>query len=393
MQRFSNGFVMKGTWENSHNMGVQSAPDGNFTLTDTYPSALTTVSDNDGVSKGVFTCDNQASGTYYNTPNTALYNLGELSFNAYALEVIVRPTQNNVTFFGYIIGIEGTRNDIQGNSISYNRISGDNSSEHVANKFFPSNIERKGWKATDLYWDTVSNTKVTNITLFYHVIVTQSSTGMVTVFVNGVQYGTSYLADDRMRLNTTTYHSWYIKICGDGTKYTGFDGHIRGFAFHTESFTSVDALSACYVAKQTTNMVYCDTPYPTSSPSTLPPTMDLTNVITIRGMHDDWIVKEGENCGDGYTDLDASDVYYGNYCHKCPEGTAGTYGVCEECDTLQEPNHSRTDCEYYQPVWLWLTETLGAVIFVCSISTVVHRIFKKKYRSSRNVGDSDTDDE
>eukprot|EP01083_Nonionella_stella_P080220 220339_1 len=72
---------------------------------------------------------------------------------------------------------------------------------------------------------------------------------------------------------------------------------------------------------------------PTTSPSS-------ATTVTIADEDIDafWIGKEGVNCGDGYTDVDVTNVYYGMYCKPCPDKTAGTYGVCEECDTFQEPN-------------------------------------------------------
>eukprot|EP01083_Nonionella_stella_P081653 225048_1 len=367
-------------------MGEQSAYDGNVTL-HSYDS-LTNVSDNNGVPKGVFPCDNQESGHYLSTPSADVY-LPQLSFSAFTLEVIVKPTKNNVPFFGYIIGIEATGDMIAGDAISYNRVhnlSYSDTSNHAPNKFFASNIESDGWKATESYWESVVDTKETDITKFNHVIVTQTEGGMVTVFVNGVQYGRSYAAVGGMRPNSTPEFFWHIKICGNGGFETGFDGYIRAFAFYTESLTADDALSACNAAQNSTNMVYCDTPYPTASP--LPPsrapTMHTTNEITlveeeVIEVDDDWVAKGGGNCGDGYTDLDTSNVYHGAYCQKCPEGTAGTYGVCEECDTLEEPNHSRTDCEYYQPWWLYLAQVICG-LGLCGMCAGCYACIKTKIK-------------
>eukprot|EP01083_Nonionella_stella_P307241 1079145_1 len=377
-----------GNWTNTKAMNdeyVLYDHDDNVTLiTQFYSSPLTNVSDNSGVPKGVFPCDNRECGAYHCTPKIAVEDLPQLAFSAFTLEVVVKPTKNDVTSFGYIIGIEATDDMIDGDSISYNRVHNDTSDHLPNNKFFASNIESHyGWKATDSYWDSVVDTKETNITKFYHVIVTQTESGMVTVFVNGVQYGTSYAAMGGMRPNNITHYNWYLSICGDGWYNTGFDGYIRAFAFYTESLTSDDALSACYAAQNSTNMVDCDTPYPTSS--SLPPTMDTTNEITENTVDDDWIDKEGDNCGDGYTDLDGSHVHHGEYCQKCPKGTAGTSGVCKECDVLQEPNHERTDCEidYSQPWWTWVAAA-GAIICVvtclCCILIVLCRMLKKNKR-------------
>eukprot|EP01083_Nonionella_stella_P178436 630297_1 len=380
-----------GIWENTNKMGQQLASNGNVSLDDDY--SLSTVPDQYGIFRGVFKCDNQASGSYYSTPNTAAY-LPQLTFSAFTLEVIVRPTKNDELFFGYIIGIEATNDNIAGNAIGYNRVSGD-MLEHSPNKFFASNIEQEGWRSSPEYWASASDTAVTDISQFHHVIVTQSNIGMVTVFVDGAQYGISYAAGGGMRQHTIAHPAWHIKICGDGAEYTGFDGYIRAFAFYTESLTPADVLNACYAAQNTTNMIYCgDTTETTSLVTGAYTTMESTSDTEQEITHSDWIVKEGANCGDGYTDLHSSSVYYGEYCQQCPQNQAGTYGICKTCDAFQEPNHSRTDCEYYQPWWLWLIQVIcgsgcmGVCVFMCHrMKAGVKKAKKSFQRSSRDDRD------
>eukprot|EP01084_Bolivina_argentea_P172787 299271_1 len=111
-----------------------------------------------------------------------------------------------------------------------------------------------------------------------------------------------------------------------------------------------------------------ETNYPTNYPSNVQ-TNTATNMpnrhpITTPTLYDgslhsvcsNFIVKESGNCGDGFTDFDASHSLYGKCCRPCPDGKAGTYGQCEKCGSGETPNHSRTECEPWQPWWLWIVE-------------------------------------
>eukprot|EP01084_Bolivina_argentea_P172784 299267_1 len=103
----------------------------------------------------------------------------------------------------------------------------------------------------------------------------------------------------------------------------------------------------------------------------------------------DFIVKESGNCGDGYTDLDASDGLYGKCCQPCPDGKAGTYGKCKTCGTGETPNHSRTECELWQPWWLWIVEimlSLGVLgVIVWTIKWCVQRKKKANVDSEKHT--------
>eukprot|EP01084_Bolivina_argentea_P135140 238192_1 len=250
-----------GIWENRNIVRAQVAYDGNVTLDTAYTT--TTTNDNNNEIVGAFLCDNQKSGNVYSTPNTAAY-IHQLKFNEYALEVIVKPTKNNVTFHGYIIGIEGTFDTIQGNSISYNEIYNYVSPE--PDKFFPSNFYNDGWIATNEYWESIKNTESIDINQFHHVIVSQNSAGAVSVYVDGARYGDSYLVTAGPKNNSLSHAAFHIKLCGDNNEHIGFDGYIRAFGFYTEAFSSSDAYDACQALN---GMIECQTGNPTIAPTSI----------------------------------------------------------------------------------------------------------------------------
>eukprot|EP01084_Bolivina_argentea_P253179 425203_1 len=367
-------------WKNRNTIRTQIATDDAVTINDKYPT--TTTIDNNGATVGVFLCDNQKNENVYTTPNTAAYIPETLTYNQFTLEVIVKPTVNNVIFHGYIIGIEGTYDNIQGDSISYNAIY--NKISEQPNTFFPSNFIQNGWMPISQFWDDTTN--AIDITKFHHVIVTQNAVGLVTVYVNGVQYGSSYLAVGGAKNNIESHPAFHIKVCGNGDNI-GFDGYVRAFGFYTESFTYLDAANACNAVN---HMVECETASPTMpTVNTLSPTVNrlspTVNTLspTSTTLIDDrielnWIAKEGQNCGDGYKDIDSSSIYYGKYCKQCPDDTAGTYGICEKCDTFKEPNHSRTECEYTQPWWLWLLQVIGSLAFLATICCGIYKYVNSK---------------
>lgn len=377
--------------------------DGDVTLDQI---SLTTTIDNNGLSVGVFECDNQNSGNPYNTPNIRVY-LPQLTFDEFTLEVIVKPTVNDETFYGYIIGIEDTFDNIQGNSISYNQIY--NIASPQPNKFFPSNFmnnDNDGWMATSEYWDGTINTDPIDITKFYHVIASQDKNGLVSVFVNGAEYGSSYEAVVGGMELKTAHPAFHLKLCGDNNLHVGFDGFILAFGFYTEALASIDAFDACNAlngmvecintttATTTTNAPSSTTTIKTKAPSsiittitnapsfsTTRPLATMSTSIKRDEINSNWINKQGAYCGDGYTDLESSNYYFGEYCKKCPSGTAGTYGICEECNTFQEPNHSRTNCEYYQPWWLWLIQVIGGCTFIFGGIFAILKCLKVKIKS------------
>eukprot|EP01084_Bolivina_argentea_P108549 194001_1 len=92
-----------GVWENRNSLRTQTANDADVTIDDAFATSTTT--DNNGITVGVFACDNQKSGSIYSTPNTAIYT-PTLTFDEFSLEIVVKPTANDETFFGYIVGIE-----------------------------------------------------------------------------------------------------------------------------------------------------------------------------------------------------------------------------------------------------------------------------------------------
>eukprot|EP01084_Bolivina_argentea_P221896 375706_1 len=244
-----------GLWENRNSIRTQTANDADVTIDNTF--ATSTATDNNGLTVGVFACDNQKTGSIYSTPNTAIYT-PTLTFDAFSLEIVVKPTANDETFFGYIVGIEGTYDNIHGDSIGYNQIN--NHVSEQPNKFFPFNLDNSGWIATSSYWDSTINTNKIDISKFHHVIVTQNTNGIVTVYVDGFQYGSSYSADSGARSNTNTHSNFHFKLCGDDDVNIGFDGYIRAFGFYTESMSSSDALDAC---RALNGMANCETPSPT----------------------------------------------------------------------------------------------------------------------------------
>eukprot|EP01084_Bolivina_argentea_P016778 31344_1 len=125
---------------------------------------------------------------------------------------------------------------------------------------------------------------------------------------------------------------------------------------------------------------------PTSLTITFLPTIYPTNNPT-GIVIDSWVYKESLNCADGFIDLDGSSSWYGIYCEKCPQGTAGTYGQCDKCGTLEEPNHTRTECEFTTPWWLYLLETVGAVSFVGGIGIFLYKKFCKKKSDTSQIRD------
>eukprot|EP01083_Nonionella_stella_P101352 287213_1 len=126
---------------------------------------------------------------------------------------------------------------------------------------------------------------------------------------------------------------------------------------------------------QDSEQSYSPTMKPTINPTTKP-----TEAIPITTLdlnaETGWVKKE-LNCPDGFIDLDANDPMYDVYCQRCPDGTAGTYGQCDKCGTLEEPNHSRTECEFINPWWLYVIEVLSGFGFVAGIIACLHRKLRK----------------
>eukprot|EP01083_Nonionella_stella_P191734 709439_1 len=131
---------------------------------------------------------------------------------------------------------------------------------------------------------------------------------------------------------------------------------------------------------------------PTANPTVVPTDfpIPLPSTTEYEEIDGDWIIKvNGENCGDGFKDLSHESRFYGLYCKRCSDGTAGTYGNCYQCGTLEEPNDPRTECEFVNPWWLYLLETLvGLGIVTCIGSGIVY--FYKKSKSIPNQTDTET---
>eukprot|EP01083_Nonionella_stella_P157481 511331_1 len=124
--------------------------------------------------------------------------------------------------------------------------------------------------------------------------------------------------------------------------------------------------------------------YPTNSPIVTTAIREETTATTMGDINEDWIVKESLNCPEGFMDLDEENDWNGVYCQKCPDGTAGTYGICEQCGTLEEPNQSRTECEFVHPWWLYIIEVLTGFGFVGTIGTFSYRLYKKNKSKKSN---------
>eukprot|EP01083_Nonionella_stella_P067544 178719_1 len=133
---------------------------------------------------------------------------------------------------------------------------------------------------------------------------------------------------------------------------------------------------------------------PTNDPTRYPTSAPLASSAIDKG----WIQKESLNCPSGFTDVPQTNVHYNSYCKQCPSGTAGTFGQCEKCGTLEEPNHGRTECEFVNPWWLWLIEiVLGSGLLGVLGASVVymwkktHPVEKNKESESMNDGRSSTE--
>eukprot|EP01084_Bolivina_argentea_P318323 552017_1 len=122
---------------------------------------------------------------------------------------------------------------------------------------------------------------------------------------------------------------------------------------------------------------------PTRKPSVY--SVSSASPSTYSDVKTDWIIKvNGENCGDGYHDLDIESSYYGMYCQRCGNSEAGTNGKCFKCSTLEEPDHSRTTCQFFHPWWLYLLEI---VVGLSCIGALICAIFKKifsKHADAKN---------
>eukprot|EP01084_Bolivina_argentea_P030878 57164_1 len=209
-----------------------------ISLIEDFPTTTTTT--NDGMSDiGVFKCYNDGREIY-----SAAFLPG-LEYQSFALEVVAKIGALDTIFAGYIIGIEDTWDNGQGNAINFNEIFGKESGQ--ANKFFASNYFENGWHATDEYWTSVAATDNIELDTFYHIILSQDMYGFVQVFVNGKRYGTKYLADSGPKSDDLAFPS--IWICGDYMGNVGIDASIAAWGFYTESFEiEEDATISCLVA-------------------------------------------------------------------------------------------------------------------------------------------------
>eukprot|EP01084_Bolivina_argentea_P218064 370123_1 len=124
---------------------------------------------------------------------------------------------------------------------------------------------------------------------------------------------------------------------------------------------------------------------PTNIPSIVPSISPTNAPLNQSKILQNWIVKDGANCNDGYTDLNESNDHYGIYCMICPSNTAGTSGNCFECDTSKEPNHPRTECvDKQKDVPFYGTVEFEAIISVigllmgCGCVGGIYVYFKKK---------------
>eukprot|EP01083_Nonionella_stella_P030051 82509_1 len=117
----------------------------------------------------------------------------------------------------------------------------------------------------------------------------------------------------------------------------------------------------------TSNPNHVPTTLPTKNP-TAQPTADPSAMVA-----EEWVYKDSLNCPDGFRDLNDDNSWYGVYCEKCSAGTAGTYGQCDKCGVLEEPNHTRTECEFSSPWWLYLLETVGGLTFIVALGMFVYK--------------------
>eukprot|EP00485_Elphidium_margaritaceum_P008096 CAMPEP_0202702238 /NCGR_PEP_ID=MMETSP1385-20130828/15263_1 /ASSEMBLY_ACC=CAM_ASM_000861 /TAXON_ID=933848 /ORGANISM="Elphidium margaritaceum" /LENGTH=230 /DNA_ID=CAMNT_0049359855 /DNA_START=40 /DNA_END=729 /DNA_ORIENTATION=+ len=131
-------------------------------------------------------------------------------------------------------------------------------------------------------------------------------------------------------------------------------GSTKWYDFHCKQYPSA---FICNPPQPTLDPTASSVPNPTPGPSPVSTTTTLSpaNTASIDNLTqnalDEWIIKDGGNCGDGFEDLPQEHEYYGVFCQPCPEGTAGSYGKCNQCGTLEEANTSRTECEFYHPWW------------------------------------------
>ena len=99
--------------------------------------------------------------------------------------IVVKTPPTNVLYEDYIIGIDNTGDNTQGNGIGFNE-----ELTYFANNsniFFPTNTKQPGWKADIEYLANPSLLKA-DVTAdkWYHVIMSQDSDGLVQVYVNGM---------------------------------------------------------------------------------------------------------------------------------------------------------------------------------------------------------------
>eukprot|EP01083_Nonionella_stella_P242899 846887_1 len=125
--------------------------------------------------------------------------------------------------------------------------------------------------------------------------------------------------------------------------------------------------------------------YPTSSP-TYSPSFSAVFISTLSDdVNAEWITKvDGLNCGDGYTDLREESSYFNLYCKRCGDNEAGNNGKCFKCGTLEEPNHSRTECEFYHPWWLYMLETIAGLTCIGGTIAIVYRGASSKISNNNN---------
>eukprot|EP01084_Bolivina_argentea_P055962 102480_1 len=243
----------------------QIAAEGDASLIEAFPTTLSLTNDKTSV-VGVFECENNSEGKY-----SAIF-LPTMTYDAFSLEVIAKVKSYNEVFPGFIIGMVETSDSTDGNVISFNSMKGQ--SFQAANTFFPGNTKatQKGWHATAQYSDSMTTTNPIQLDTFYHIIVSQHSDGLISVYVNGAQYGSSYLASGKKNMSEVTPT---INMCGNYWNETviGIDASIAAFGFYTESFDDeIEAQFSCIKA----GLTNCDgiakipTAEPTASPTFSP---------------------------------------------------------------------------------------------------------------------------
>ena len=136
-----------------------------------------TTTDNNGDTVGVFSCD--TAGT-----RTVIAYLASDTYNAFAIEAIIKISAQDILYQTDIISLYGTTDNTDGNGIGFNQ-NGSAFSNNL-NIFYPSNTAQIGWYSSTQYLSSPSSLEEMTAGQFYHVIISQNAAGLVNTFINGL---------------------------------------------------------------------------------------------------------------------------------------------------------------------------------------------------------------